>query len=1780
MAEEVIGLLFGVEGGGLIDGKSGKQSVEDLTKIVNEINSGKSTVPKIKFHFDTSEATKAVDDLKKKLKDIEKIASIKVTYSNGGNGGKGVGGGLTQELKQEMAEFLALQKRIRSTEINIGKLKMKDGNAQQIAEYTSQLSRLEEEYARLMQTFMKKVTGNADVVMFDDIKKFSKLSASIKQVADDTLAAARAKQADQEAITHQKQKYDELLAIVKQWTQQSKMAAKISEEYEGVTRNLDGSLNGTVPDFSATIDQINDTVKAMKQLHITFDSTGEAMKPNADKFASIAKSIGITKEQYETLLSKIQTGSAIVSQNVQNVHRSTQNAWDKQVRNVSQQIDRMYDTISKNPAVKKMADDLRKYMQAGSGNVGELKNKFDEFTRAAVESGASLETWGDKFKKTFADKVRSGLVAAVTAFSTKYLREIYQNVVKIDEAMVNLQIASGKTREEVKPLIKEYAALAKQLGATTIEVAEGADTWLRQGYSAKDANTLIKNSTMLSKLGQMEAAEASKALTSAMKGYKVEVKDSIGIVDKFTAVDMEAAASAGDIATAMAETATSANIAGVSMDRLIGYLAVVKEVTQDGAESVGTFYKTLFARMNSVKAGKFVDDETGESLNDVETVLGKLDISLRNVNGTFRDSDEVLDEVGSRWNEFDNVQQHAIATAFAGTKQQEKFIALMANYETAMKYATTATNSTGTALEKYSAYTEGINGKMKSLKVTFEELSMTFLDGDLVKFAVDILNLIVSGLNAIGQAIQYLGGLKTAILAFVAVLAIAKGGLILYNLELAKTAALSGILAFFQKLKAGIKLVVDIIPNAIVAWKAYAAGTVSASTAMQASVPVIGLVLAALTALVGGLSLVGNVHQENIKKIGETSDTATELSDSIYDLTQQYIALSKAVQTDDSVKQNLLDTQAELIKKLGLEKYEVDELVKKYGSYTEAIKQASIAKLQEEERDIRGGLSVASDALVDAAKEHTFKRSFMEISGGKSDGYFGTSEETRKEQISAYYALKALEDQGFISNSSYSTYTDKDGRKYSQGFSRYARYKYDMTTPTGIMAAYEDLGKMLDVVGDTSGQNNFVYKALYDEYSGMTDVVKKYKEEVGDLNTNLAQQYTVVGIVGKELPKTQDEFTKYRNGVVQAAVASGEFVGTQQDIEYAIDSILRQQSEFSAFYNQQENAGKGSTVALKSAYDILGKVQGGFDVLSQALDDMDEYGSLSADTLSKLLDPKNGYPALAKYLTMTANGYTISADALEQYIKEQRDPYVRDLIMAEEGTEAYDIAYQNLERFLAVTSSLQLTKEIERETKALENERDAREDQLDKYKELIDLRKDLLDSYAEELEYQKELEKKQRTVSTLQTKLSVARLDSSAAGRARVRELEAELKEAQEELEDFTFEHAIDVLTDQLDNQYKQYEDFIKTKVAEITDAINEVTAAIKGNAQSSNEQIEELKKQYKTEHPGGEDDKTAASAKEAAFKAAQDYVTSHGMLERDKNRWRQDPNFRPLLSTYLDTGGSLGDIKGKTNTVRGGTPETYEQWSEYWYKQNAGVYGPPPPMPYGWTVPSSGSSSSSSSGTTTTDRGNTSGSTTPAQKEKMVEDYDAKTGLRIGTKTYTQEKYDSKVKVIDGVTYLSTHENGGQWSDSTDHYIKKDEGYSITKIENGNVYMDWHSFKPVYRLQKYHAGGFVGDFSALTSNEEFAKLLKGEFVTTPAQMKRFMEETLPRIANYTATGGSNEFNAPLIEVLCENVTSESLPELERVVNEAVKEIKKQFDSGMSRTGYKRQATKRLNNLG
>lgn len=383
------------------------------------------------------------------------------------------------------------------------------------------------------------------------------------------------------------------------------------------------------------------------------------------------------------------------------------------------------------------------------GGVTEARKEFTQLTQESREAGAEIETAGQKLNNLFGKHLATAAVMVAINALRRGIQGVYQNVKELDAAMVDLQISSGKTRVELRSLMTEYSSFARELGATTVEVTQAADSWLRQGYELSDVETLIRDSMMLSKLGKIDSAEATKALTSTMKGYKIAVSDASTIVDKFSTVDMNAAVSAGELATAMAECAVGADLSGISIDRLTGYLARVLETTQDGAESVGVFFKTLIARMSNIKSGKLVDPETQEDLSDVERVLKNNGITLRDNADQFRNFGDILDEVAAKWKTWSNVTQAAVAVAFSGTRNQEKFKVLMEGYDEALGYADIAANSTGNATQKYAAYLEGVEAHLNKLTAAFEKLSQTILSSDLVTRGIDFLTTVVDALQSI-----------------------------------------------------------------------------------------------------------------------------------------------------------------------------------------------------------------------------------------------------------------------------------------------------------------------------------------------------------------------------------------------------------------------------------------------------------------------------------------------------------------------------------------------------------------------------------------------------------------------------------------------------------------------------------------------------------------------------------------------------------------------------------------------------------------------------------------------------------------------------------------------------------------------------------------------------------------------------------------------------------------------------------------------------------------------
>lgn len=307
--------------------------------------------------------------------------------------------------------------------------------------------------------------------------------------------------------------------------------------------------------------------------------------------------------------------------------------------------------------------------------------RVDEITEAVKEQSAILSAQkfaGNRGNRTIFDVIKSdiqratmritdfGLAARVLNTARKEIQQVYQNILKLDEAMTNLRIVTGSNTEQAKSMMNAYNDLAMQLGTTTQAVAQSAAEWLRQGYSVSEANELIKSSTYLSRLGFMDMGQSVTALTSVMKGFRIGATNSMDIVDKLTQLDAKYATTAGDIATALSRTSAVAREAGLSLDQTAAALTTMIDVSQQDASSVGNAFRTILARYGNVKATAFTSlvgdsedvDETNSSINDTEKVLGAIGIKIRSSSSDMRDFDDVMDELADKWVTLTDVEKN------------------------------------------------------------------------------------------------------------------------------------------------------------------------------------------------------------------------------------------------------------------------------------------------------------------------------------------------------------------------------------------------------------------------------------------------------------------------------------------------------------------------------------------------------------------------------------------------------------------------------------------------------------------------------------------------------------------------------------------------------------------------------------------------------------------------------------------------------------------------------------------------------------------------------------------------------------------------------------------------------------------------------------------------------------------------------------------------------------------------------------------------------------------
>ena len=137
----------------------------------------------------------------------------------------------------------------------------------------------------------------------------------------------------------------------------------------------------------------------------------------------------------------------------------------------------------------------------------------------------------------------------------------------------------------------------------------------------------------------------------------------------------------------------------------------------------------------------------------------KVDIMSDEAGTQFKSTYQIMKEIANVYDDLSDVDQAALLEKISGKRQANATAALISQFQTAEDVVKSAQKATGSADAENAKFLDSIEGKMQQFQATFQSLSTSILDSELVKGTVDFGSGILSFLNTLISKLGTLPGL-------------------------------------------------------------------------------------------------------------------------------------------------------------------------------------------------------------------------------------------------------------------------------------------------------------------------------------------------------------------------------------------------------------------------------------------------------------------------------------------------------------------------------------------------------------------------------------------------------------------------------------------------------------------------------------------------------------------------------------------------------------------------------------------------------------------------------------------------------------------------------------------------------------------------------------------------------------------------------------------------------------------------------------------------------------
>lgn len=363
---------------------------------------------------------------------------------------------------------------------------------------------------------------------------------------------------------------------------------------------------------------------------------------------------------------------------------------------------------------------------------------------------------------TMKNTMRWQLTSSVLHGFVGSLEQAYGYSKNLDRSLNEIRIVSEKSAEDMARFAEQANKAAKALSTTTTNYTDASLIYYQQGLTDQEVLDRTETTIKMANVAGTTAETASQQLTAIWNNFYDGSQSLEHYADVMVKLGAATASSSDEISEGIEKFAAVANTVGLSYEYAASALATVTAQTRESASVVGTAFRTLFSRIQGLTQGETLDD--GTTLNKYSQALATVGVQIKDTNGELKGMDEILDDLGSRWDTLTQDQKIALAETVAGVRQWTQLIALMDHWDFFKENLAMAQDADGALEQQAEIYAESWEAARDRTKAAAEDIYDSLINPD---FYIKVDDLITPLLSGTADVIDAMGGMNGVLAASV-----------------------------------------------------------------------------------------------------------------------------------------------------------------------------------------------------------------------------------------------------------------------------------------------------------------------------------------------------------------------------------------------------------------------------------------------------------------------------------------------------------------------------------------------------------------------------------------------------------------------------------------------------------------------------------------------------------------------------------------------------------------------------------------------------------------------------------------------------------------------------------------------------------------------------------------------------------------------------------------------------------------------------------------------------